>query len=134
MSSPSGSKDVAESAIWLIYSREHNAFWKPNERGYTTLVTEAGRYTGPRALRICIDANLGLAERSPNEVAVLDPEVAVLNAQLLSASRAARRLFDQGCVDRGFSDERNWIDDTLDEIDAALLAAKGTNHVPPQAS
>ncbi len=42
---------------WLIWSIEHNAWWKPNENGYTNVKEGAGRYTYEDALRITKDAN-----------------------------------------------------------------------------
>lgn len=42
---------------WLIYSREHNAWWKPNECGYTATIDEAGRYRTEDADRIVAHAN-----------------------------------------------------------------------------
>ena len=52
-------------------------------------------------------------------------KIAASYDQLLEACKAARKLFDQGCVDRGFKDEHNWIDEALDKIDSALAAATG---------
>ena len=34
---------------WLVYSREHNAFWRPNAAGYTYDINAAGRYTCEQA-------------------------------------------------------------------------------------
>jgi hypothetical protein len=42
---------------WLIYSREHNAWWRPERRGYTAHVSEAGRYTWAEIVEILGDAN-----------------------------------------------------------------------------
>lgn len=30
---------------FYIYSGEHNAYWRPGYRGYTTKLSEAGRYS-----------------------------------------------------------------------------------------
>ena len=30
---------------FYIYSGEHNAYWRPKSRGYTTRLEEAGRYS-----------------------------------------------------------------------------------------
>ena len=38
--------------MYLIWSFEHNAWWGPNERGYTTTISEAGRYTAGGAISI----------------------------------------------------------------------------------
>lgn len=45
--------------------------------------------------------------------------------KLLEACKAAQKLFEQGCVDRGWKDEHNWIDATGEQIDAAILEAEG---------
>ena len=42
---------------YLIWSFEHNAWWKPNERGYTTNIAAAGVYSLDRASEICQNAN-----------------------------------------------------------------------------
>lgn len=42
---------------WLIWSFEHNAWWKPNEMGYTESRDSAGRYTIERATKIVEQAN-----------------------------------------------------------------------------
>lgn len=43
---------------WLIWSREHQAFWKKPEYGYTPEISQAGRFTWERALQILDTANL----------------------------------------------------------------------------
>ena len=35
---------------YLIWSHEHEAWWRPGALGYTTEITEAGRYTGSDAM------------------------------------------------------------------------------------
>lgn len=42
---------------WLIWSNEHDAWWAPNERGYTRSRKAAGRYSYSRALEIVRRAN-----------------------------------------------------------------------------
>lgn len=42
---------------WLIWSFEHNAWWAPNELGYTRDVNLAGRYSLVRAKEIVNNAN-----------------------------------------------------------------------------
>lgn len=43
--------------MYLIWSFEHNAWWAPNSRGYTTDVKVAGLYGKEEAERICENAN-----------------------------------------------------------------------------
>jgi hypothetical protein len=45
--------------------------------------------------------------------------------ELLEACEAARTVWEQGCVDRGWKDHRNWIDDAKDLIDDAIAKATG---------
>lgn len=56
----------------LIWSEEHGAWWGPDERGYTTSIMIAGRYSPDRAKAICEAANRFVAEGF-HEIAVLDP-------------------------------------------------------------
>lgn len=55
--------------FWLIWSIEHNAWWKPNSVGYTVLRHEAGTYLYEDALRIVKGANIALHD-VPNEAMV----------------------------------------------------------------
>jgi hypothetical protein len=72
---------------YLIWSNQHAMWWRPNERGYTQYIEEAGRYSRADAERIVNDATLGgrLGHRRVNpmteerytafdEYAVLAPE------------------------------------------------------------
>lgn len=40
---------------YLIWSHEHNAWWGPNQSGYTTDVEQAGRYSFDEAAEITMD-------------------------------------------------------------------------------
>jgi hypothetical protein len=42
--------------IYLIWSNEHRAWWKPGRMGYTTGLRGAGRYTRQQAIAICREA------------------------------------------------------------------------------
>jgi len=46
---------------WLVWSHEHNAFWRPERAGYTKLIEQAGRYSKAEAEAICRDARGGEA-------------------------------------------------------------------------
>lgn len=51
---------------WLVWSLEHQAWWKPARRGYTALRSEAGRYTFTEAEEIVRMANrYHLEENAP---------------------------------------------------------------------
>lgn len=56
---------------WLIWSLEHDGWWKSARRGYTDQIDEAGRYTYPEAREIVENANYGKYNR-PNEAMVPD--------------------------------------------------------------
>jgi hypothetical protein len=66
---------------WLIWSNEHDAWWKPDSRGYTKLARDAGRYCFDDALEICIgscddnDWTENRSSQTPNEVMVPSPEM-----------------------------------------------------------
>lgn len=96
---------------WLVYSREHNAFWKPNEHGYINTVDGAGRYTHEHAEEIVTGANRYCDRLSPNEVMVLAPEV---NAQVTALTT-----------------ERDALRDTLQRIAIAYPVVAGPNTCPP---
>lgn len=61
-----------ETAHWLVYSRDHNAFWGPNNGGYFVEIAKAGRYTRPQAEAICRVRKC--LDGTPGEVAVVAPE------------------------------------------------------------
>lgn len=59
------------SGWWLIWSHEHNMWWKPNEWGYTEDVKEAGIYSSAQAFHIVMKANLASQRLGgPNEALV----------------------------------------------------------------
>ena len=51
---------------FLVWSNEQRKWWKPNHRGYTLFIEEAGRYSQDAATRICEDANLVANEHVPD--------------------------------------------------------------------
>ena len=54
---------------FLIWSIEHNAWWKPLSRGYTEKREQAGRYTFQEACKIVKGANIMLKD-VPNEAMI----------------------------------------------------------------
>lgn len=58
---------MTEDARWLIWSYEHDAWWRPGGFGYTRALAEAGVYSGADVDRIIRQANVVTV----NEVAVL---------------------------------------------------------------
>lgn len=55
--------------MFLIWSNEHRAWWRPNSMGYTADIAQAGAYSGERATDICDRATFDWHE-APNEVPV----------------------------------------------------------------
>lgn len=69
--------------LWLIWSNEHNGWWRANRQGYCHFRKDAGKYTYEQALEICANANYGHGRRriggnkdrekdAPNECMVED--------------------------------------------------------------
>ena len=70
-------RDIQEPPIrlYLVWSNEHDAWWKPNRRGYTHDVWGAGRYAETEAAEVCRKAAYGWRGGSlPPEVMVPAPE------------------------------------------------------------
>jgi hypothetical protein len=59
----SGTPRMNTEDIYLIWSAEHSAWWMPGGRGYTKSLSTAGRYDKKSALKICIAAVPGTADR-----------------------------------------------------------------------
>ena len=59
MSDDPGEPDEEESPVYLVFSVEHLAWWKPGGRGYTKRMSEAGRYTRRQAVTISTRAIIG---------------------------------------------------------------------------
>lgn len=57
---------MANDTKWLIWSNEHESWWAPESRGYTTSFEKAGRYNFDQAIKICRGANYLL--NAPGEV------------------------------------------------------------------
>lgn len=58
--------------VWLIWSLEHEAWWKPGYAGYTDVKAEAGRYTFEEARKIVINANRYRGDATPYEAMLPD--------------------------------------------------------------
>lgn len=63
-------KKKAEQRVCLIWSIEHNSWWRPNHAGYTEKREEAGRYTFTEALAVLKSANIR-NDDTPNEAIVV---------------------------------------------------------------
>lgn len=49
---------MTDAPLFLIWSIEHDAWWRPQSLGYTRTLSEAGRYTRHEAEQILRRANL----------------------------------------------------------------------------
>jgi hypothetical protein len=60
---------------FVIWSIEHNAWWRPDECGYCEKVTDAGRYSRARATAIVRQANIVACHECmiPVTAVTLDP-------------------------------------------------------------
>lgn len=71
---------------WLVWSREHNAWWRPNSAGYTDNVFNAGRYAEWEARDICRGGRDPQRDGSPSEVAIPAPELSHIFARRVWAA------------------------------------------------
>jgi hypothetical protein len=69
-----------DNEVYLIWSHEHSAWWRPKRCGYTTHLKSAGRYPKDEALRICVSAHDGWSEGKP------PPEIPVREQDALTVS------------------------------------------------
>lgn len=83
-------KTETHTADWLVYSREHNAWWRANRSGYTNDIAQAGRYSKAEA-EGCCNKRDEQQDGSPSEVAVIAPEA---GEQLARADAAEALLSD----------------------------------------
>jgi len=57
---------------YLIWSNEHNAWWRSKEAGYTYQIEFAGVYSREETINICATARDGIRkDRTPTEIPVL---------------------------------------------------------------
>lgn len=77
---------VMPDTRYVIWSFEHNAWWRPGRMGYTQWLVEAGQYSEAEAQEICVQANQYLPAGQLQETAVL-----LSDAQ--AAEAAARNRF-----------------------------------------
>ena len=106
---------------WLVYSREHNAFWRANRIGYTRNIDEAGRYSEAEARNICDDAALGRGPCGDDDVpefAVPAPE-AVEKAEARVATVEESLHYCNGVADLAMK-HRDIAEARVAELEAAL--------------
>lgn len=61
--------------LYLIWSNEHRAWWRPDRCGYTLHIEAAGRYGRIEGREICTGANIPFCHNTlPNEIMVLESD------------------------------------------------------------
>lgn len=56
--------------IYLLWSREHQGYWKANHHGYVVKPSEAALFTLEDAVEQCRKSNLFLGTKPPDELIV----------------------------------------------------------------
>ena len=83
--------------MYLIWSNEHQLWWRPGSMGYTSSVDEAGRYERQEALDIASGSRDGwFYGEAPPEIAISETDVLAHERQperKLRQSRAAQHKF-----------------------------------------
>ncbi len=68
--------------LYLVWSNEHRAWWRPGHCGYTNRIEAAGRYSRVDALRICNGANYSWDENTnPDELPILEKDALELRCK-----------------------------------------------------
>lgn len=69
--------------LYLIWSNEHNAWWRPNSQGYTHSIAAAGRYSLKEAISVSNQANYDWNDMRelPNELPIAEEAALLLNGQ-----------------------------------------------------
>jgi hypothetical protein len=82
--------------LYLVWSNEHGAWWRPGRQGYTRSLAEAGRYTHAQALDICERAIPGTSDRIGMlpEIPVAEADVQEMLRHFHEAYPVARRAWE----------------------------------------
>ena len=65
---------------YLIWSNQHSMWWRPDSKGYTPELAEAGRYSRGEAIEISRGRDFWRAFELPREIPVLVEDAAMLAA------------------------------------------------------
>lgn len=69
---------------YLIWSNEHNSWWRPGSSGYSLTIEGAGRYSLAQALELCNEANSEWAPGSritPDELPIAEEAALLLTCK-----------------------------------------------------
>lgn len=114
-----------DQARWLIYSREHKAFWRALECGYTTDLDLAGRYTWADAGRIvraaCQGRSVAPEDSDAPEVVMLAPEASMADAMLAKLSELDRAAVVGFLCTTAFDPKDGTSHGTLDAADLVRM-------------
>lgn len=89
---------------WVIFSRDHNAWWGANRSGYYLNVAEAGRYTKDEALRLTNPPN----PRAGSDLPSGEPSDIPVPLSVLGHTRSGLR---HNAIQEHFNDIANGRDD-----------------------
>lgn len=89
-------------AKFLIYSREHNMWWRPDSMGYTCDPAQAGQYDEVTAQKICDDAR-----EMPHDLGPCEFMIQLFDDERHGQSKESMQLVDQ-------------LQDKLEKAEAAL--------------
>jgi hypothetical protein len=91
-----------DERYYLIYSREHNAWWRPNGAGYCNKTEDAGRYTYSDAIARCNSRSVDdpdypaeVLAACPDAMRALQDELDGANLQLDSEQQDHARAMDR---------------------------------------
>lgn len=72
----------ADEGLYLVWSNQHRAWWRPNSAGYTDDVKRAGRYSRAEAMSISFHGRDGWDSPKgvPDELAIAERDVPVFTA------------------------------------------------------
>ena len=111
---------------YLIWSIEHNAWWRPSEHGYTKTLTEAGLYKKEKAIRIVKRANIS----SFNECMVPE-ECAATGAGNLEVVRRAVSMFTPIIAVHGNDNSKAMLNELSALVDPQTTITRHPPDKPP---
>lgn len=72
---PNRDEEMLVTGAYLVWSNEHNSWWRSSRCGYTASQEGAGRYTRGEALSICANSRDGWNGRgTPSEIPVREDD------------------------------------------------------------